>query len=110
MSKRMSPRDARLYRLCDEALHYLWDPIGVAWAPQARSEYSGYVPEVFELVRADQRAQLVAYLGDVVVDRMGLRTTPRRKRERIADFLIEARDWLDEISVDESTQSDNREH
>ena len=98
MGKTMSPSDERLYRLCDEALHYLWDPIGVAWAPQARDEYYGYLPKVFHLVKAGQRLELIEYLRIVEEEHMGAGKTPSTSRERVADFLIDARDWIDEMS------------
>ena len=98
MGKSMSPPDARLYRICDEAIHYLWDPIGVAWAPQARGEYYSYLPKVFLLVKAKQRVELIEYLREVEEVRMGGGKTPSTSRERVADFLLDARDWLEEMS------------
>jgi hypothetical protein len=101
MGKSMSPTDERLYRMCDEALHYLWDPIGVAWAPQARDEYYSYLPPVFRLVKAGHRAELIEYLREVEEVRMGGGTTPPTSRERVADFLLEARDWIEEVSPED---------
>jgi hypothetical protein len=33
--------DRDLYRMVDEILHYVWDPIGVAGEARARDEYNG---------------------------------------------------------------------
>jgi len=65
MGEKLPPRELELYKRCDEVLHYLWDPIGVAGAPAARDEYHAYLPEVFAHVRDDRDPDaLVAYLLD----------------------------------------------
>jgi hypothetical protein len=96
MGKRLSPQDARLYRLCDEALYYLWDPIGVVGAPQARDEYDNYLPQVFRLVKARQRQKLLEYLGHVATGPMRL-PKPGSASERTVDFLLDAAEWIEEM-------------
>ena len=65
--------DRYLYRMVDEVLHYVWDPIGVADMPRARDEYYAYVPATFRLLRdgADETA-LAAHLDGIAAERMGL--------------------------------------
>ena len=100
MGKSLSPVEKRIYRLCDEALYWFWDPIGVSWAPQARDEYYSYLPKVFQLVMSDQRQELIDYLQWVSDQRMGLPATDAKRREEVADYLIDARDWIREQSVE----------
>jgi hypothetical protein len=52
--------DEELYRIIDEVLYYVWDPIGVAETPQARNEYHEYVPQVFRLLKEDVTATVIA--------------------------------------------------
>jgi hypothetical protein len=62
-----------LYRACDEVLHYVWDPIGIATLVMARDEYHGYLPVVFGMVRDGYDENVIAaYLTRVVTERMGL--------------------------------------
>jgi len=54
----------------DEALYWIWDPIGIKEVDGPRSEYCSYVPHVFKLLLAEKpddeiRADLLAYLTDV---------------------------------------------
>lgn len=73
MGQKLPPRELELYKRCDEVLHYLWDPIGVAGAPGARDEYDAYLPQVFRLI-CDRAApaSIVEYLIAVAQDRMGV--------------------------------------
>jgi hypothetical protein len=100
MGKSLSPVEKRIYRLCDEALYWLWDPIGVSGAPQARDEYYGYLPKVFQLVMSDKRQELVDYLRYVSEDRMGVPETDAKHREKVADYLIDGRDWIRDQSIE----------
>ena len=43
MGQKLPPCEAKLYRHCDEILHYIWDPIGVAGRTGARDEYDSYL-------------------------------------------------------------------
>jgi hypothetical protein len=90
----MSPKDAELYRRCDEVLHYLWDPIGVRGQPDARNEYEDYLPQVFNLVRDGVDKQKVAdYLLLVEREEMGMNEQPDRARE-IVEALFRWRERL----------------
>ena len=98
MGRRLSPRDQELYKRCDEVLHYLWDPIGVAGSPGARDEYYSYLPQVFARVRdGAEPDELVAHLTRIEEQRMGL--PPNRAKARAAvDRLLEWRAWIWEQS------------
>ncbi|MES1947392.1 hypothetical protein C84B14_08587 [Salinisphaera sp. C84B14] len=84
----------RLYRLTDEILHYLWDPIGVAGIAEARDEYYAYLPEVFGLLlAAKNESEIAAYLTRVESQRMG-GTPDNTSNIKIAGMLIDARKAL----------------
>lgn len=106
MKRRLAPDDARLYQLCDEALFYLWDPIGIAEDPRARSEYEAYVPQVFQLVKARRREGLLTYLREVAEEWMGLSPPFSSASETTADFLIEAAKSVSDISESSATSRD----
>ena len=94
MEKKLAPREAELYRRCDEVLHYIWDPIGVCGFSAARDEYHSYLPQIFALVRDDAdsstiRDALVAY----ETGPMGLPGNSRRA-ETVAAVLL---DWRETI-------------
>lgn len=72
MGSKMTEPDLTLYRIVDEVLYYLWDPIGIANSAGPRDEYRMYVPKVFELVKMADGPTLSAYLLSVERDRMGL--------------------------------------
>lgn len=42
-----SNEEKNLYSKIDEVIHYLWDPIGISYVPEARNEYYSYLPEIF---------------------------------------------------------------
>ena len=92
MSPDLQPEEMPLYRLRDEALYYVWDPIGANGAPEARHEYGAYLPKVYELVRLDKRDELIAYLTWVLRDRMGLEAEESFSAEAV-DFMMRARAW-----------------
>ena len=88
MGQKLSEPDLALYRAVDEVLHYVWDPIGVSFHPEARDEYRGYLPQVFGLLRqgADE-SKIAAYLTAVTTDRMGL--SPRSDHDNeVARLLL----------------------
>jgi len=91
MGTKPSPRDNELYQRVDEVLHYLWDPIGVSWEPNARDEYHHYLPHVFALLSnsADEKS-LAAYFMSVATDRMGFSATEKGidNCHRIAELLL----------------------
>jgi len=83
-------RDKELNRRCDEILHYIWDPIGVAWAAATRDEYHSYRAQVVLLVKGDAtREQIVDHPLSIERDRMALPGNPERAR-LAADVLL---DW-----------------
>jgi len=72
VGSKLSPKDLELYQRTDEVLHYLWDPCGVSDAPEARDEYFGYLPVVFNLLKNGAEADAIAkYLFSVETERMG---------------------------------------
>ncbi len=88
MSSRLSPRDQALYDRCDEILFYTWDPIGISDAPEARSEYTGYTPQVWRLVRDGAPADdVVRYLIKIATGWMGLGDNEQRARAAVAAML-----------------------
>jgi len=83
-----------LYRRCDEVLHYIWDPIGVAGTPEARDEYSAYLPQVFEMIR-DETAEgdVAALLESIQAERMGL-VASRERDDDTVEALRRWRTWI----------------
>jgi hypothetical protein len=94
MGKNLAPREGELYKRCDEVLHYIWDPIGVAGTPQARDEYCSYLPQVFASVRdnADPK-DIVAQLIAIEQERMGFLPNPEHARA-VVKVLMEWRQWI----------------
>ena len=88
---RMSDEDKRLYKRVDEVLHYIWDPIGVADEPFARSEYQSYVPKVFRMVRSKEESQSISkHLAKIVSKSMAL--SPNIENcNKVAGILLEYR-------------------
>jgi len=61
------------YKKIDEILWFDWDPIGVNDIDDARDEYEGYVPEIFNLRKACAgREEIAIYLINIEKERMGL--------------------------------------
>jgi hypothetical protein len=90
----LQPEEMRLYRLCDEALYYVWDPAGASGAPEARDEYRAYLPRVYELVRLGARDDLIAYLTSVLRDRMELPADEAYSAKAV-DFMLRAQAWVE---------------
>lgn len=90
----LQPEEMRLYRLCDEALYYLWDPVGASGSPESRDEYREYVPQVYELVRWGKRDELIAYLTRVLRERMGLPAEEEYSATAV-DFMLRGRAWYE---------------
>ena len=94
MGKKLPPREAELYKRCDEVLHYLWDPIGVAGNPDARDEYYSYLPRAFSILRDDVDARdLAAYLLTTERDTIGIVRDEEHAHEA-ADILKRWRRWI----------------
>jgi hypothetical protein len=88
MSNFRSLDENELYRRVDEVLHYVWDPIGVSYAPEARDEYHSYLPHVFNLLKQGANESKIAdYLGEITSGRMGLGLNRARDLE-IAGILM----------------------
>lgn len=90
----LGPEEVRLYRLCDEALYYVWDPLGARGAPEARDEYRAYLPRVYELVRSGARDELIAYLTTILRDRMELPADEAHSADAV-DFMLRGRAWYE---------------
>ncbi len=88
MGVKLSREESELYRRCDEVLFYVWDPIGVFDEPHARDEYQSYLPQVFQLVKANAPAdQIESYLSEIVRTTMGLQSSSERDR-KVAELLL----------------------
>ena len=94
MSTKLSPTDEELYRIVDEVLHYIWDPIGISGMPMARDEYYSYLPQVFDLLKANVKPEPIAkYLAEISTEQMGLKEN-RENDFEIAEILL---DWKENI-------------
>ncbi len=90
----MEPRHRVLQRRVDEVMHYMWDPIGVAAYPGARSEYESYVPQVLGLLLSGAgEAEIAKHLTGIESLQMGLAPMDSRAAE-VAAVLIGYRDWV----------------
>ncbi|QOD90502.1 hypothetical protein H2514_09830 [Lysobacter sp. CW239] len=94
MHKNRSPKDHELYRRTDEVLHYLWDPCGISDAPQARDEYSSYLPSVYSLLHDGADAHKIAsLLREIEGKYMGLSGNTARN-QTIGTLLVEWREHI----------------
>ena len=87
----------RLYRRIDEALHYIWDPIGVSTSAWARDEYQSYLPQVFSSVmQSSPRSELRDYLIRIEAEHMGLgkRLGMKKRVEAFVDFLFDLKEAI----------------
>jgi hypothetical protein len=89
MDRKLSAYEKDAFRYCNEVLHYVWDPIGVAGSPHARDEYDSYVPGVVSLLFSDASAKAIAkHLTQIATVSMGL--SARRQHDlETAELLIE---------------------
>ncbi len=91
LEQKLIGQDLELYRRVDEVLFYLWDPIGVSEAPEARDEYYTYVPQVFSMVQSNTSANEIAdYLQNIAREAMGLRVSAESltNDQEIASLLL----------------------
>ena len=94
MKQQLNSKEAELYKRCDEVLHYIWDPIGVAGEPNPRDEYDGYLPQIFALVRDNALPESVVYhLRDIEETQMGL-AVKSNKIEFTVECLFKWRDFI----------------
>jgi hypothetical protein len=72
--KNMKNEETKIYKSIDEILWYDWDPIGVNdFGEDARDEYYGYLPEVYQLkISGATKTEIANYLDLVVTNRMGM--------------------------------------
>jgi hypothetical protein len=78
----------------DEALFYIWDPIGVVEAISTRDEYSRYVPAVVALLKSSADVQkIAAYLTSVQTEKMGMHSNDALSLST-AEHLFELNQWL----------------
>ncbi len=91
MGTKLPPRHLELYRTIGEILWRDWDPIGICGTAQARNEYEGYLPQVFRLALAGDRARIAEYLFSVATDQMGL-ATQLNQHLSVADKILVAKD------------------
>lgn len=69
----MNQSPEELFKRVDEVLHYLWDPIGISHIPEARDEYTSYVPKIVDaLLRNTPPEELAEILSGIDTNRMGL--------------------------------------
>lgn len=88
MGSKLPPLDEELYRRIDEVLHYVWDPIGIATAPEARDEYYSYLPQIFSLLKAKASAERIAtHLTEIATNSMGL-SENRAHDLAVAELLL----------------------
>ncbi len=77
MGQKLPESDMELYKRTDEVLHYIWDPVGVAGAAEARDEYYPYLADVFGLLKSGANSQKIALrLIFISRDQMGLTMSP----------------------------------
>ena len=89
MGRKLSAYEKDVFRYCNEVLHYIWDPIGVAGSPHARDEYDSYVPGVVSRLFSDANAKVIAkHLTQIATDSMGLSANTQHDLET-AELLIQ---------------------
>jgi hypothetical protein len=88
MGRKLTPFETELGQRVDEVLHYVWDPIGVATAPEARDEYSGYALRALGLLlEAAPPEAIAAFLAEIEHKGMGLSERPEHAM-RVAALLL----------------------
>lgn len=92
MAEKLGPEEKALHRAVGEVLHYLWDPCGVAGAPQARDEYDTYVDGICALLWQGAGSTTISlHLMQIAEQNMGLVDTGEHA-DRVARRLVEWRD------------------
>ena len=111
MGQKLPDDQMRLYRRIDEALHFIWDPIGISRSAWARDEYQSYLPQIFSRVmQSSSRSELRDYLIGIEADHMGLgRSFGMKKRvENFVDLLFELKNAIIDTKEDgEQASSSN---
>lgn len=72
----------RFYDQVREAVHYRWDPIGVATYSDEMGEYDGYVSAICELLeKSTNQEQIFEYLWVIETDSMKLEGDRKATKE-----------------------------
>jgi len=90
MGKKLPPDQLALYQAINEILWRDWDPIGIPGTVGSLDEYQMYLPQVFQLALAGDRARIADYLFTVATERMGLTTQPNQHLA-VADKILDAK-------------------
>jgi hypothetical protein len=99
MGEKLSQKELALYRVVDEVLHYVWDPIGVSGGPRARDEYFSYLPKVYAMVKAGSEPEPIAhYLSEVCNNVIGLPANAEHNL-KVGRILVDWREAIDESDV-----------
>ena len=65
-----------------EVLYYIWDPIGVNDAPEARDEYDSYIPKIVDAILNGKDIEAISkMLFDIETKSMELPGNPIKCRE-----------------------------
>ena len=84
----LAQQDQELRQRIDEVLYFVWDPIGVNSAPEARCEYSAYVDRIYELLKeSNDTIQVAAALDEFASEHMGV-TTAFSHSTQVAKLLF----------------------
>lgn len=88
--------EAQLRMRVDEVLHYLWDPVGISDAPEARDEYYGYSAHAFIMLKDGAKANDVAeYLRKVRIEHMEVgRGADQMTEEELSEVLVRWKESL----------------
>jgi hypothetical protein len=103
MGQRLPEDQMQLYRRIDEALFYIWDPIGISTSAWGRDEYQSYLPHVFTcIMETTPRAELRDYLIQIETEHMGLgmRDGITKRVESFVDLLFD----LKEATIEEEQE------
>jgi hypothetical protein len=120
----MKPIDSSLgsEELCqhvDEILYYVWDPLYVLDEPDAREQYSSYVPKIVSMIRAKLgEEQIAEYLEKIerecktnTAKHADMRLSQcREKEEKVAEILVKWqqgnswREYLGKMTITERSK------
>jgi hypothetical protein len=80
--------DSDLPARIGKVLHYIWDPVGVRGAINARDEYDAYIPGVCSLMEGGSTAETIAtHLVEIATQRMGPTSTMEHCRTTAEKLL-----------------------
>ena len=91
MGKKLQPDQMELYNRIDEILWEDWDPIGVNDVPEARDEYSSYLPHIFRLaLEGADRERIANSLVATIETNIGL-TANKEHNLKVAEKIVRAK-------------------